>query len=236
MNKRSFKKQVEQAQENILQNNEDWHENFMNTQFYECSSNQSNSYSIKQKHKTIWISLCSTFALAIILTVGLVLGLPSSSLPAQDTKFYLTENERNMQIELADFNNKLVDNGVRLNVDDIYTLKVTQVYDLDSGDELYYKVQLINDDVTYETVLFEVYVNEHFKNKKILQDEPIEGSIHNTPLKYNLKISDDDWAFVINYTAIIEYNNISIYINYEQLSLDENSNFFVFLAQTLELN
>lgn len=236
MSKLSFKKQVEQAQKSILNTNEDWYENFLSTQFSECETKKNKSRTVKRKHKVLSISLCSTFAAAIILIVGLVVWVSSTSMPNQNTKFYLAENERNKQIELTEFNNSLGSNGVHLNIDDIYGVKISLVYDLDSGDALYYKVQIANEDVTYETVLFEVYVNKHFKNKKTLQDEPIEGRIHNTPLKYNLKVTDDGWAWIINYIAVIEYKDISIYINYEQLSLEENSNFFTFLEHTIEFN
>ena len=226
MKKRGFKQQVKFAEKAITEENKEWYENFVKTQFPARKEE-------KRKRKKILLSFSSVLAVVFVAVIGIFVTLPKATEPEEEGKFYYSDNIRFHVIELIEVNNNLKD--VQIKANEIYGLNVERAYDLISEDVLYYRIQLKNEYVTYETVSLEFYVNPYYPSERTLKNEPTEYVFKGNTLKYDLQINDNDWAYIIHYTAILKVENLEIYIDYEQFSIDEQSNFFEFLEQTIDI-
>ena len=71
--------------------------------------------------------------------------------------------------------------------------------------------------------------------QKTLRYEPLPYLFGNKPLSYNSVVTDEDWIYIVNYEAIMETDNWSMYIEYRQYSFDEQGNFFNFLEESIEI-
>lgn len=226
MKKRGFKQQVKFAEKAITEENKEWYENFVKTQFPARKEE-------KRKRKKIMLSFSSVLAVVLVAVIGVCVTLPKTSAPEEEGKFYYADNMRFEFVGIAEVNDILKD--VYITANEIYALNVERAYDLISNDTLFYKIQLKNADETYENVTLEFYVNPDYKSEKSLENEPLEYLFKNKTLTYNRKIIDNDWSYTIHYSAILEIENLEIYIDYEQFSIDEQSNFFEFLEQTIDI-
>lgn len=229
MKKRSFKQQVKHAQKAILEQNKEKYEKLMDQYYSEIPKHAEKK---AFNSKTLFISLSSVFAVFIIISLFTLWSIFFPSLDSTSAKHYLTENEVYTEIDLLELNSNL--NSFSIELQDIYNTKIERVYDSESHDILYYKLQLINDDETFETIFIEIYTNPNFKNRKKLPDDVNYKTLGEFNLIYNENIQDDEWAYIIKFLALTEYNDIMIFINYEQLSLDNQNNFFNFFMKTIK--
>ncbi|MDE7394657.1 MAG: hypothetical protein K2M95_00870, partial [Clostridiales bacterium] len=185
-----------------------------------------------RKKKTFWISLCSSLAAACIIIISILVFHPSPTKPPQ--KRYLIENQNFSEIESFDSIRGDIQN-ISIQFGNIYTPIVQKVYDSESNDTLYYTIELNNEDTTYERMVLEIYVNRDFHDRKSLSEVTGTETVNGLNVRYYKKIVVDDWANQIIYNAVITYKNTEIYIDYKQYSLDESSNFFNFIEQTIRI-
>lgn len=225
MKKRGFKQQVKFAEKAITEENKEWYENFVKTQFPARKEE-------KRKRKKILLSFSSVLAVVFVAVIGIFVTLPKATEPEEEGKFYYAENISSTVAEFAEVNNSI--EVIKINASDIYELRAERVYDSISEDVLYYRVQFESEE-THETVLLEFYVNPYYPSERTLKNEPTEYVFKGNPLKYDLQITNNDVPFFIHYTAILKIENLEIYIDYEQFSIDEQSNFFEFLEQTIDI-
>ena len=227
MKKRSFKQQVKYAEKAILEEDKERHEKFMCAQFSECNKREQ-----RHKRKKLWVSFSSVLAVVFVAVIGVVITLPVSE-DEREKNTYFAENITAVTIELSEVLENL--DGVKISIGENYESSVERVYDLVSGDVLFYRIRYRDYEIEYENVIIEFYVNPDYENTKILNDEPETYLMNGKLLNYNLFITDDDWAYIINYRCVMKNENWEMYIDYEQFSEDEQSNFFAFLEQSVEI-
>lgn len=226
MKKRSFRQQAKFAEKSILEKNKKRYEEFMDAEFPGYLAK-------KRKRREIVFSISTVLVLFVFAFMGIFVTLPPSASGDSETKKYFSENIIFETLDLAGANLRL--NGVKVNLDEKYTTLIQRAYDSVSGDDLYYRFQATNEDITFETIDIEIYVNPYYEDKNSLKHEPITYLFKDVEMQYNLYVTDEDFAFTVNYKAVMEHDGWSMYIDYEQLSADEQGGFFGFLEQSIEI-
>lgn len=229
MKKKTIKQQSELARSTTLAENQEWHQRILEERFNQASKQSKKNSSTLFRKKVFWIPLCSSIAVMCIIALSIWIFYPSSA--NTPSKRYLTENQSILEIESLENANDIKDVAIR--IDNIYTQSINKVYDSESNDTLFYIVELSNDDETYENIIIYIYTNKYFQDRKTLHDATETKIISNLSIQYSRNIIVDDWANEITYTATIACKDTEIYINYRQYSIDETSNFFNFLEQTI---
>ena len=232
-----LKKVMKEAENQIREDNRAWFEGFMEENYPGYLARQEKEKIRKRKLKVLWVSLSSSMAAVVAIVASLVLLLPllfpAPNVPPK--KHYLLENEREVVSDLAEMNADLSEMYLEISAE--YEGKVRKVYDSISSDTLFYKLEFKQqNEFVDEKIIVYLYVNLDYEILMELEDSVVQTtSIDAFTITYNKKIIGADFPFLLSYHAITEYNGIAIYIEYEQLSLDEEGNFFNFFEQTFRL-
>ena len=232
-----LKKVMKEAENQIREDNRAWFEGFMEENYPGYLARQEKEKIRKRKLRVLWVSLSSSMAAVAAIVVSLVLLLPllfpAPNVPPK--KHYLAENERETTLELATLNATLPE--MYLEFDAHYEGKVRRFYDSVSSDTLYYKLNFVqqNEEID-EKVIIHIYVNSDYEKQKNIDSSIVkEMSIGEFDISYNELIEEESSLFTLTYLAVTQHGGITIYIEYEQLSLDEEGNFFHFFEQTFRL-
>ncbi|MCL2798152.1 MAG: hypothetical protein FWD58_08895 [Firmicutes bacterium] len=228
-----LEKLSKEAGDYVTEKNRPWFEDVMEEHYPGYKEQQKQKKIRKHRLRLTWISLSSSMA-AVAIVVSLVLLWPLMFPISDDPpgKHYLLENEESTASNLAALNADA--KNFLLELDAACEGEVRQWFDSVSGDILYYSLIFENQD-SLEAFKIYVYVNPDYKIPVGLEDATETISLGKFEITYFKKIINDDWAFVLTYHAITEYSGVTIYIEYEQLSLDEESNFFNFFSQTFQV-
>lgn len=239
MNRHSINRQRQEAEKTILEENREWIDNFMQENYpgYQRRQEPREKQKVKNHRlRTIWFSIGSSMAAMVIIVVTLIFTWPlmfpvPPPNPPDPPKKYLTENEVSVKSDLTELNADL--EGFIIMLDTGYEDFVLRTYDSEYGDTLYYEVTIINED-TVERITIYAYVNSLYEHQGETSEQNITASVGGFTIKYSEEVQDEGWAFTLICYAKFEYNDSAIYIDYKQLSLDEESNFFDFFEQAFQ--
>lgn len=215
------KQQAKYAEKKILEENEDFYNEIVSAH-----------YSMEKK-RTKYIVGWAGSAGFVILTVVLCLVflLPNNSMPPDSQKHYLLENEVSVASDLEELNSIL--EGFSLSIALGYEYLVRRYYDAEFNDNLYF-ILSIEGENTFETISIYVYINPLYDRQKQLVEERIRVTkigIFQVHYEENTSVDQDD-IYTFNYAAKTEYEDITVYIEYEQLWFEDDTNFFNFFEET----
>lgn len=186
--------------------------------------------------KQVWISFAATMAIAcVVLVCCLTLLTPSTGKPSGNPvkppeKEYFFENECEEIGYLTQVNDDL-DNAFifnNLNYD------ITRKYDSLSNDTLYYQLIYIND-AMLETINIYVYTNKYYKLEWNDERCDMNSTLKGVEVKYISNYKNLDFYYEVNTTAYITLDNAKIYVEYNGVSLDgQSNNFLQALAQIIK--
>ncbi|MCL2798044.1 MAG: hypothetical protein FWD58_08345 [Firmicutes bacterium] len=229
-----LEKLSKEAGDYVTEKNRPWFENLMEEHHPGYKEQQRQKEIRKRRLRLIWISLSSSMVtVAVVISLVFLWPLMFPTTDSPPGKHYLLENEESTISSLSDLNADIQNFFLELDVG--YESKIRHWFDSVSGDTLYYELDLGNQD-TLETIIIYIYINPYYENKEDLKDinpaDVNEIAVGEFIVMCNKVVEDKDWAFLLSYRAVSEHNGVTIYIEYEQLSLDEESNFFNFFEQT----
>ncbi len=186
--------------------------------------------------KQVWIGFATTMAIAcVVLVCCLTLLTPSAGQPSGDPvkppeKEYFFENEEQQISNLIQVNNDL-NNEIEFN--DL-SFTVVRKYDSLSNDTLYYQLTYIND-AMIETINIYVYINEYYKFHWNESDADTTNEIKGINVQYLTSYSNQEFYFTVFTQAYITLDNAKIYVEYNGVSLDgQSNNFLEALAQIIK--
>lgn len=162
---------------------------------------------------------------AIALTLCLVFLLPNT---AENNKSYNSENEQVADCTVEKINTDL--SVIQLLVLSNYTYVCTYTFDSQYNDTLYYEITAKNTDFTTATI--RLYVNPDYKDRQKAPETSVTEQCGDFTVKYDKTYTEDGGLYTVSYTAESQVNDVTIFITYEQLSLDDTGDFFNFFAQT----
>lgn len=245
MKKRSVKKQARETENKILENNKEWIDGFIKQNYPDENKKRKkknvSAFAVGQPKTAVRSSRSSVAVvgtLSVVVAICLIAAIVAFALLFNPTvpvplpkKNYLTENEKNAESDILELNSGLKDFSVKL--EEGFDGKLNRIYDSISNDTLYYSLDIAKIETT-EMILIHFYVNKDFLNRKTIKDigNASTQTIGVFEILYNEEKVNEDWAYKLQYNAITEYNEVSIYIEYEQYSLDGTSNLFNFIEQT----
>ncbi len=189
----------------------------------------------KKNTKRVWVTLTAcAAAVALVLTLALCLPRVFRSSDTGKTdmngeKHYAAENRTTREVDLAEVNNDLQKILIEFSAD--YVLDITCCYDSVYNDTLYYVIHGVNEQ-TLEDVLVNLYVNPDFACTAELELDKETTNVNGFDLDYIHSFIFDDPFYTVSYKSLTEYSGVTVYIEYTQLSLSENGDFFDFFAQT----
>lgn len=189
----------------------------------------------KKNAKRVWVTLTAcAAAVALVLTLALCLPRVFRSSDTGKTdmsgdKQYSLENQASMPCDLGEINKNILD--FSLYFSDNCVLEINRYYDVLYNDTLFYVIRMHNEQ-TFENVLIQLYVNPDFACTSELELDKETTNINGFDLDYIHSFMLDDPIYTVSYRALTEYSGVTVYIEYTQLSLSENGDFFDFFAQT----
>lgn len=189
----------------------------------------------KKNAKKVWVTLTAcAAAVALVLTLALCLPRVFRSSDTGKTdmngeKHYAAENRVTTKTDLSEVNNSLQNFSVLFSSDCM--LEVNRCYDSVYNDTLYYVVHYVNEQ-TLEDIFINLYVNPDFACTSELELDKETTNINGFDLDYIHSFILDDPIYTVSYRVLTEYSGVTVYIEYTQLSLSENGDFFDFFAQT----
>ena len=190
----------------------------------------------KKNAKKVWVTLTAcAAAVALVLTLALCLPRVFRSSDTGKTdmngeKHYSLENQATTASNLAEVNQCL--QGFSLQVLSDYELEVSRFYDKFYNETLYFMVRVLNEPTLMDSTML-LYVNSNFECAKKIEGEKKQKTVGVFDLEYAKMVSVNDPIYTVSYRALTEYSGVTVYIEYTQLSLSENGDFFDFFAQTL---
>lgn len=186
--------------------------------------------------KQVWISFAATMAIAcVVLVCCLTLLTPSTGKPSGNPvkppeKEYFFENEKQESCSLDQINSSL-DGSIAF---DIAQCETTRKFDSISNDTLYYQISYINEDMLEETKI-QVYTNEFYQFDWNVSDANTSDIIKEFYVHYLTSYHDQEFYFTVFTQAYITLDNAKIYVEYNGVSLDgQSNNFLQALAQIIK--
>lgn len=189
----------------------------------------------KKNAKKVWVTLTAcAAAVALVLTLALCLPRVFRSSDTGKTdmkgeKHYSLENQATTASNLAEVNQCL--QGFSLQVLSDYELEVSRFYDKFYNETLYFMVRVLNEPSLIDSTIF-LYVNPDFACTSELELDKETTNINGFDLDYIHSFILNDPIYTVSYKSLTEYSGVTVYIEYTQLSLSENGDFFDFFAQT----
>lgn len=219
---------------------DDYLDQFENEQFHQEVREelfpQSTPARKRIRPKQVWISFAATMAIAcVVLVCCLTLLTPSAGQPSSDPvkppeKEYFFENEEQQISNLMQVNNDL-NNEIAFN--DL-SFTVVRKYDSLSNDTLYYSLTYIND-AMLETINIYAYTNKDYKFDWNVSDANASDIIKEFDVHYLTSYRDQEFYFTVFTQAYITLDNAKIYVEYNGVSLDgQSNNFLEALAQIIK--
>lgn len=236
MKKRGIKQQVKEAEKTILSDDKEWFNAFMSENYPDYGRQKAKKPIPALRRRPVFTTLVSCVSVAVVI-ISLIF-LWQGKFPATDNnqprKSYEIKNEAHVDSDITELNSDL--QGIIVAIDTAYELKnFDRIYDSVYNDNLYYKIEIEEYEEFFEKINIFVYVNPDYKNRKgIFGSEIKTDKSSDFTISYNENINDDDGLFTLKYFAFMEYGDMAVYIEYEQLSLDDQSNFFNFFAQAFK--
>ncbi len=212
-------KQIEQQ---ILQDNQSFYDDLTQKQ-----------YPTKKRPlgKVLW--LCGMATVAVVCLVFFIVFLPTLGSQEQP-KLYLAENEIMDSSTISQLNEFLTVKNITID-ENLYQVFVSRCYDKISEDTLYFQLR-INSLDGLETIKIYVYPNKDYTSKKQLNYEnaketTINGLIWNYAEERSLYAEG-----IYQHTVSSEYSGdaLSIYVDYSQISLSDQSSFVTFIQNLLQ--
>lgn len=227
--KKVLQKQADIDHKSILDRNKDFYEKFVEEHYPAKEKKEEPKY----KRKLALISSSIAVIIVSVILCVILYNLPDEpNLPQNEPaiKEYLQENELNLDSDLSEANNELKKSRITFS-DDFYC-NATLIYDSVSGDKLAYVLDIENE-TTFEWVYLFIKVNKDYNHSKAIT-APKEIIINGLTVIYNETSILDDDIYVHTARAVIDTGEEIIYIDYDQYSFDEGSNFMSFLANTIK--
>lgn len=213
---RLLKKQAKRTEQKLLAEN---------TENYDALVRAHYPAPVKKRKVLPFAILGGVGALAVALTLCLVFLLPNT---AENSKLYKAENEESIVSTIDDINLSL--ENIRLATLPEYSYRCTRTYDSQYNDTLYYEITAKNDVVI--TVVIRLYVNPEYTRQDFISETAISTQCGDFNVKYDKTYTEDSGLFTLSYKAESQVNDVTIFITYQQLSLDDTGDFFNFFAQT----
>lgn len=172
--------------------------------------------------KRNWLVSLSIVFIAIIATVGLYF------LTKPSEKVYLLENQTSEKITVNELENDF------LNIEFQHKLiaDITKFGDIKYNETLYYRLSFGEID-TGELLEVILVPNRGYEYEFI--HEPYTASLDSYKMDYIEKFIEEDELYNFNCKGEFTVKNIKVYVRYEGLSLEPQSNFINFLQQCISI-
>lgn len=196
-------------------------EEFLQTLKNNCKSkSQHNSNTPrKQFFKNKWVYL-SSFAL-VAAVVSCFLFLP----PATKEKQYMTENLKSIESSIEELNKEMHYYHIQNNC------TVTKYYDAIYDDTLYYSVYYDNDNLESLKIIIKINNNYNYEFPHAIYNQKIKYKEYDLQY-YETYTNDEDIYIFVSKGEIVTGHEI-LYIEYQGIGFDANSNFFDLLSQVV---
>jgi hypothetical protein len=240
MSKKALKKETKDAEKIILEENNDFYDNFMREHFPKKTF-KNNFVTMFAQHKLCAAISASTVIVAVLTLVLCLVFLlptapiipnnpidPSVTIP-DDKKHYLQENEIMVDSSIVELNANL--SSIIFSIGDSFNILAKRTYDSISNDTLFYSISLTDDEL--KKITFYVYVNKDYEHKRINEENSTPALINGFELDCYAQTMLDDIIYSHTAKALMTYEGITVYIEYNEMSLDEESNFLEVLEQIL---
>lgn len=214
---RSLKRQAKETEKNLLAENADNYNALVKERF---TSNKS---------KAKPIALFTTIGAAVLaLSLCLIFILPN-----MNSGFYTAANEVIFSTTSEEIESSV--KGVKIAFLPDYNYSYYRIYDSKSNDTLYYMIY-INGDLSFESVYIRFYVNKRYKQRHSVSRQAESKTVGAFTIAYDRTAEVDADVYKVSYKAEFKLRKADVFIDYEQMSLDDSDNFVNFFIQTFIKN
>lgn len=175
--------------------------------------------------KRNWIISLSIIVLIILTAFGSYMLFR----PTNNAKEYLLENQTSTEITFE----QLIINSPKLIIKQDLVNTIKQVYDIKYNETLYYDITFL-DNSTGEMLEIIIKTNSHYDYDFV--HENFDQYFDNFKMNYIEQSLEEDGIYTFDCIGEINIDSINIYIKYEGLRLEAQSNFINFLQQCIVID
>ena len=175
--------------------------------------------------KRNWIISLSIIVLIILSAFGSYMLFR----PTNKAKEYLLENQTSTEITLE----QLTIDSPKLIIKQDLINTIKQVYDIKYNETLYYDITFL-DNSTGEMLEIIINTNSHYDYDFV--HENLDQYFDNFKMNYIEQSLEEDGIYTFDCIGEINIDSINLYIKYEGLSLEAQSNFINFLQQCIVID
>ena len=168
---------------------------------------------IVSKKKMFAIGIpCVSLLLALVICLSIFL-------PADKEILYLAENYAYVDSSVAELNQDL--KNVQLQIAaDRQEVTVSKVYDSDSGDTLFYKVEVVTSELFPKNFSLIVVTNENYHyDNSTLNDGYKSEALNGNELRYSIEIDSTPELDIYTTEGEMQINSVWLYITYSEIVL-----------------
>lgn len=241
--KKELQKQAHNEHKRILDNNKDFYEDYVNKNFKEESNIKCSS------SKNLWAF--ASLAIIILFITSVFYIFPTIFNNNRDNidniidnnngdndgnngdnnqeRRYFQDDERDVESSLSDLNELLSNSIIHFSEDFEITVKLK--YDSITDDKLMFIITAFNENTFEELYMYVVVNKDYIFDKPINNDEKFNIGIYEGIYSELTEIDDDLYTF--KGKAKIEMGEEIIFIDYEQISFEENSYFISTITEII---
>lgn len=241
MRDKSFRKQIKQAQKEILDDNREWFDNFVSEHFPE-SEKKKEPGGFFGRYRAVWLSACACLMAAVIVLVGVAVFLPGGGSQTVPPPNYYNAwgwfpskslNLEQLNAGLTEINVDIYGEGVDYGDSEV-ECGIDEFYDEATGDTLWCMLYLAYGGNDHAWIDIEIYPNPYFANTHKAGEDNISTNLGGLSVIYSEKVEEDDGIFEIDSHAIIERGNTSVYIKYAGWSYRDSGKLLAFIERTIK--
>ena len=218
--KKQLRKQVEESERKIIENDKEFFEEF-SAKYCDEPKNKKNNNNKKKKGFIISLSALSA---CIVFAVLLILFLPNVGVfGKKPIKNYQEENKVIIESNVEEINSN--QNQIKFNSVSAYKYTIERIYDAKYNETLFFNIEISD---VLSQINIELYVNKNYPDIKKIESQITEKV---NGIEYIIQKDETPNNYI--YQAQFTYNGISAYIEYNGLKgISGDNEFISFLERT----